>query len=440
MRRPVTLRPIFTPGDGTVPGPRGAAGLGWALAALAAAGTGALAARAPALAVGMLALLGAAIVVVTASRLVLVQLLLGALPWLLVLDAFVPPLVRTAATGIAAVALVAFALPLRYQRALGPIGAGVFAVVVLAHAVVATDVEQLKQAASYMIFPVVALAVLSERGRNELPRVRNAVFASGFAAMVVHLLVAASGVGAGDTKYGVGEKLGFAAEAPHEMALLSVVIAAAALTMSERVSVRAGLFTVAALPALLTGVRSAMLSVALILLVMLIESRADRRSVAVVGIALALAIAGGAGAVLTERLSETFRSGATAETASSSRTAIWGVALDLWADSGPPGWVLGAGLRSVPEAELFELGVPYIGHSDIIEVGVQIGGLGLLAWLLVWAALFRAGLRTMLLIPVVVYAVVNGAIGYVAPLTLALVLAAACRRDADRTPRLARDG
>lgn len=407
--------------------------------AVVAVGMGAVVGRSPVAGIGLIAAALLGLLAISASRLLVAQTLLAVLPWLVVLAAVIPEMTRSLTAIAVAGALLALCSPLRYRSMLGPASAMVLGVTVVAQGLFVTDVEQLKQAAGYLIFPAVALAVLSERARVELPKVRNVAVASGLAAMTVHLLIALSGYGAQGTKYGVGERLGLAAEAPHEIALLAVVIAAAGLTMSERVIVRAGFFALGALPALLTGVRSALLAIVVVLVVLLFESRANLRSVAVVAVAVALGLAGGAGTVLTERLSDTFREGATVDTASSSRTDIWRVAYNLWADSGPQGWVFGTGFGSIPEAQQRELGADYVGHSDIIEIGVQVGAVALLAWLLLWLAIFRGGLRPLIFVAVVIYALVNGAVGYPVPMTLALVLAVACRMP-ETVPALTGDG
>lgn len=437
--RPFASRPVSAGPLGALPGERWRGGAGLLAVAVAAVAMGAVVARWPIAGIGLAVLVAVGTFAVNATRLMTAQTLLVILPWLVVFDDVVPPMTRSLSAIATAIALLALSWPLRYRSVLGPAAVGLLIVAVVIQALFATNAEQLEQAVRYLIFPALALAVLSERARTELPKLRDAVIVSGLVAMAVHLVIALSGLGSAGTKYGVGERLGLAALAPHELALLAVVIAAAGLTMSERVGVRAGFFALGALPALLTGVRSALLAIALILLMLLFESRANARSVAVVAIAVVLGLAGGAGTVLTERLSSTLGEGATVESASSSRIAIWGVALDLWADSGPTGWAFGTGLRSIPEAQEFELGIGYVGHSDVIEVGVQLGAIALIAWLLVWLALFRSGLRSLIFVPVVVYAAVNGAINYPVPTALALVLAGACaRRGSTHDGRVAR--
>ena len=406
--------------------------LGWPLAIAGAAAmsvvAGASVVRYPVLAGALAAGAAAAMLAIAGSRLVFLKVLLAVAPWIVVFSSLVPSNTRTAAAGAIAVALLAVAAPLRFRSPFVPVVGTVFAVAVLCQAAFATDEEQAKQAIGFLILPAVALAVLSERGRALMPELRNVTLYSGLAALVAHLGVIAAGLGRGDEKYGAGEQLGLVSEGPHEMALLGVVIAAAGLTISDRVSVRSAFFAIGALPALLSGVRSAALAIVLILVMMLFESRFSARSLAVFALAVALGLIGGAGTVLTERLSSTFGEGATIESASATRTEIWDVAVNLWAESGPVGWLFGTGLRSIPDAQLAELGAAYVGHSDVIEIGVQVGLVALIAYGLLWVALFRGGLRPIVLTPVVVYAVINGAIGYAIPLTLAIVLAAACRR------------
>jgi hypothetical protein len=403
-------------------------GLAVAAMAATAVAAGAAVARSPVIAAGLTAVLAAVTVAVFGSRILLLKVMLALSPWLVVFSSLVPPNTRTAmALAIGVIVLMAVA-PLRFRSALGPVAAAVFAVAVLCGLVFADGIDDIKQGIGFLVFPAVAVAVLSERGREILPLVRNVTVYSGLAALSAHLVVISAGLGRSDTKYGVGEKLGLVAEEPHEMALLGVVIAAAGLTMSDKVSVRSVYFGIGALPAVLSGVRSAMVGIVLVLVVMVVESRLSARSVAVLGIAAVFGIAGGAGAVIAERLNSTFGEGVDVNSASAVRTDIWSAALGHWVDSGPVGWLFGTGLTSIPEAVYLELGLTYVGHSDVVEIGVQVGLVALIAWALLWLALFRGGLRAIVFVPVVVYAVINGAIGYAIPLTLALVLAAACRQ------------
>jgi hypothetical protein len=425
-------------------GTSGAIGATWApgsrealplvVAAAAAVSVGGLVSRWP---IAGISLAAALVLFAAATRISLlgaVQFLLALLPWMLVFDAFIPPLTRTFVTAAAAAGVLALSVPLRYRRVLGPVSAAVLAAIILAHAAGATDGEAFSKLAKFLIFPLLAAAVLSRGGQAVLPQVRNVVVASGLAALTVHLVIVTAGLGERGYRYGVGEKIGFGPEIPHELALLAVVMAAAGLSMTDRVLQRAALFALGVLPALLTGVRSALVGIALILVVMLYQSRLSGRSLAVVALVAAVALGTGAQAALTERLSADVEGGATLTGVSNERSDIWAAALGSWWDPGPGTWLVGTGPATIPDVVQRELGAPLIGHSDIVEILVELGAIALVAWLLLWIALFRGGLNPMLLIPVAVYAVVNGAIGYTAPMALALVLSAACRSP-ERTKR-----
>jgi hypothetical protein len=75
---------------------------------------------------------------------------------------------------------------------------------------------------------------------------------------------------------------------------------------------------------------------------------------------------------------------------------------------------------------LEETGTKVVGQNDLIEVGVQLGLIALAGWLLIWIGLLRARLKSLVLIPIAVYAVTNGAIEYSDSLVYGLALAAAC--------------
>ena len=113
------------------------------------------------------------------------------------------------------------------------LAAGLFVAVVLSHGIFATESQQFTQVAKYMIFPMVALAVLSERGQEMLPHARNLVLGSCLAALTVHLGIIAAGLGQTGTKYEIGEKLGFGRGIVHEMTLTFVVVASAGLSRAS---------------------------------------------------------------------------------------------------------------------------------------------------------------------------------------------------------------
>ena len=399
----------------------------YALAVSLAVATGALLVKSPAAGVALVGAVGIGATASRLSRLGAVELLVGILPWLVVFDGLLPGLLKTFVTTAAAIALLALAAPLRFRGSLGLVAAGLFAAAVLGHAVFATDSEQLTQIAKYMIFPAVALAVLSERGQEMLPRARNFILASCLAALTVHLGIIAAGLGQTGTKYEIGEKLGFGRGIVHEMTLTFVVVASAGLVSSKRVPVQLAFFALGAVPAMLTGVRSALLALLVVVLIYSIRSRFDRRAVTIVVVLVLVAFASGGAKIVAERFAKESKSETSIATAGSERGAIWTVAVTPWWNAGPPQWLFGMGLGAVEEAEIRELGTPFFGHSDLIEVGVTFGLLGIFAWALLWFALLRSPLEGIVLVPLIVYAVVNGSMLYVAPLTLGLVFSAACR-------------
>ena len=301
----------------------------------------------------------------------------------------------------------------------------------------ATEYDQFIQFAKFLIFPVICLAVLSERGQEELPKARNILLASCLAAMVVHLGIIGAGLGQTGTKYDVGEKLGFGRGILHEMALTFVVIAAAGLVSSRKILLQASFFALGAVPALLTGVRSALLALLVVVLIFVLRSKLDRRAIATVVTILIVAMASGGIQVVQNRFDQESAQENSLSSAGSGRGEIWKAAAEPWWNSGPPQWLFGTGLRSVEEQELRDLGKVFIGHSDLIEVGVQLGIVVFALWALLWFALLRSPLENILLVPLIVYSVVNGSIEYVAPTALGLAFAAACRPPPEPPPQTA---
>jgi hypothetical protein len=397
------------------------------LAVAVALPVGALITRSPLAAVGLVSMVGLTVGVVRLGLLLPAQLLVASLPWMVILDGLIPPLLRTFTTAVAAIAVLVLVMPLRYRNPTIVIGVTLFFAPVIGHLIFATDSEQYIQASKYAVLPAVALAVASRRSREVLPAFRNVVLGSALAAMAVHLAIVAAGLGSTGTYYGIGEKLGFAPAIPHELSLTAAVVAAAGLVSARRVSVQVAFFALGALPAILSGVRAGVLSVVVLLLIFLLGSRLSTRKIAIVVAAVALVFATGAVDAITARFDREASEFSSIDEAGSGRGGLYRVALEGWADAGPGAWVFGAGLRSVPEFELQELGASFVAHTDILEVGVQLGLLALLGWGMIWGAVLGAGLRNLVLVPVLVFSIVNGALEYVAPLVLALVLAAACQ-------------
>jgi O-antigen ligase len=398
--------------------------------AAAAALIGLLIGRSPALAALALLALAAVVGTMRFGAVAVVVPGFALLPWLVVLEGVLPRVVGTFTAAIAAASLLAFVAPLRFSTPLVPVAGFVFVAIVLTHAVYATEGEQAIQAAKYMVFPAMVLAVSTERARQLLPSLKTAVLASGLAAMVFHLGVIAVGAGSTSTYYEAGEKLGFAAHGPHALALMAMVVAAAGLTV-ERLRYQLAFFALGAVPVVLSGVRSALLGLAVILLIYVIQSPRKGRALLVLGAVAAVGLAAGGMDVITARFTGHPEEFSSFSTAGSGRGEIWGVAFDAWGAAGPVAWFFGTGLRSIVDFELAALGAELVGHSDIVEVLVQLGIVGFAAWLALWTGLLRAGLRAIVLLPILAFGIVNGTLEYVAPLTAGLFLAAACATPRD---------
>jgi cytochrome c oxidase subunit IV len=397
------------------------------LAAAFAAAAGALVVKSPTAGIGLVVLVGAAAVALRLTRLGAVELTLGALPWLVILDGLMPSLLKTFVATAAVLAMLWLAMPLRYARVAPPVVAILFIVLMVGNVIFATESTQYIQFAKYLIFPAAALAVLSRRGQEQLPRARNAVLGSCLVAMVAQLGIVAAGLGQTGTKYGIGEKLGYGRGIVHEMALTFVVVAAAGLVSSKKMWVQVSFFALGAVPAMLTGVRSALLALLIVMLIYILRLGLNRRALTLVVVIFAVAFASGAASVVQERFNQSAQTETSITSVGSDRGGIWLAAVTPWWNSGPSEWIFGTGLRSVEEVELRTTGTIFVGHSDLIEVGVQLGVLALAIWGLLWIALLRAPLENIVLVPLIVYALVNGSIEYVAPIALGLAFAAACR-------------
>jgi hypothetical protein len=394
-------------------------------AAMAAMALGMMVVRSPLLALVGIGALGVAVTALRFGALAFAGAALALLPWLVVMEGVAPALLGTLTAAGATGALLWCAFPLRFDSPLVPAAGAAFVAIVAINAALASDGEQLTQAAKYIVFATLAVTVSSVSARELMPSLKIPLLASCAAAMVVHLLVIAAGLGESESYYGTGEKLGFAADGPHALALLSTIVAAAGLTV-KRTELQIALFALGLVPALLTGVRSALLAIAVILVVYLVQSRVRLRAVVVLVAIAAIALVSGAADVVTARFAAESGDFSSLSSAGSGRGLIWTVAIEGWQAAGPFAWIFGAGLRSVVEFEVAALASGFVGHSDVIEVLVQLGIVGFVSWLALWLGLLRAGLAAIVLLPILVFGIVNGTLEYVAAITLGLCLAAAC--------------
>ena len=272
------------------------------LAGIGAIVVGVLAVKSAPAAVAFVGLIGVGIVTLRYGAVAAVASSFSLLPWLVMFEDLLPNQVGTICATGGIVVMLALVWPLEFESRVIPFAAFFFLAVTLGHLALASDKEDVFQAAKYFDFALVALATASIGGRALMPQLKRPVFISCMAAMSVQLLIVAAGLGKIGTYYHAGERLGFAGEPPHTLALMTMVIAAAALCTSTGAR-KVGLFAIAAVPTAFTGVRSALLGLLAALIVFLAKSDAKMRAVMVLVVIIAVAFATGALDVLTSRIS-----------------------------------------------------------------------------------------------------------------------------------------
>jgi O-Antigen ligase len=354
---------------------------------------------------------------------------LATLPWLVTLNTLIPKLALTFVSAAGALLLLSLTRPRDRPSSLSWIGTSLFSLILLIGAIESEAGEQLIEAAKYSVLPVMVLVVTSRSGRERLVDMRLTLLWSGVGAMAAQGAIVLLHLGATSTKYGAGEQLGFATQNPHELALVGVIVAVACLVTIHDIRWRLIGAAIAVAPALATGVRSALAGVSLALIVLAIRAR-FRPSV-VLGIATlcAVIILSGVGTIIATRYQQDQAKGefSSIATFGSDRGALWTVALHHWSASGPRGIVFGSGLRSIERIEAQGLFSPNAtAQSDPITILVELGILGLLAWLLIWLALVSSGINWLLLLPLASYAVTNGSLEYVGGTVFGVALAGAC--------------
>jgi hypothetical protein len=380
--------------------------------------------RSPLAALLLVACVAIAGLAVSLESLALAELALATLPWFVVLADLAPPLVKTFTSAGAVLAVLIAVSPVELTSS--SVKAGVFCWLsaLLVAVVSASAGDQFTEAAKYLIFPAIAIGVTSKRASVTLSGSRGVLLKSGTLAVATHVVVILLGAGAVGAKYGVGERLGYASASAHDLTLLSMIVATAGLAGATRSSARLAYLCLGTIPAIASGVRSALIAVVLVLLLFLIKSRLNLRAIAIVAVAALVVLASGMFSVVENRYRQDRSRGefATINAIGSGRGGIWDRSLHRWEHAGPTGWAWGTGLRSIARQELSG----NEGHSDVVQAGVELGLVGLVGWLLIWIGLLRARLSGLVLVPIGVYAILNGTLEYVDSLVFGLALAAAC--------------
>jgi hypothetical protein len=90
--------------------------------------------------------------------------------------------------------------------------------------------------------------------------------------------------------------------------------------------------------------------------------------------------------------------------------------------SSPVDWALGTGLRSVEVLEQRATGNSVVAQSDVVQVGVESGLIGLLGLILIWWTLIARARSKLPLLVLLPFALFNGSLEYGAPVVVTLLL------------------
>jgi O-Antigen ligase len=364
-----------------------------------------------------------------------VGLLLAATqPWLIVAGERLPRLTETFAAGALTAVVILVVAPRSdgSNRAfLLRVGIVCFYAPVLLSLGQEGSGEQFIQAAKYAVFPAIVLAVTEATHYRSLMSIRKAVLWSGIAAVGVNLLLGVTGFDAG--RYGAGEIVGLGGA--HDVALLAGCVTAAFLAESRSLKSSPAI-AVGAIATVATGVRSTLPGLAVLAIGRMIVAGARIRTMVVVALALVAVFASGAADVVEARF-KSGESGGEFESFSafgSGRGGVYETAFESWRDASPVHWFIGTGLRSIPQFEKEKLGTALVGHSDVVEVGVQLGIVGLIGLIMIWWVLFVSARSKAPLLVLASVAVFNGSLEYSGALVIAVLLTAGAQRDHHDVP------
>ncbi len=355
------------------------------------------------------------------------HLALVSLPLLVLLINLTPRLTLTL-TAAATVLLLLATTPHRFGGdALTWTGVSMFVVILLVHLIQSTSGEQFVAAAKYSLFPAMAVVVSTKAGRERLVEIRWLLLGGGVATMAVQGATILLHVGATGAYYGAGEQLGLTSESPHELALIGVTVAVACLIAVRDVRWRLAGAAIAAAPALATGVRSALVALALAAIALVVRSRFRPGTVVSIAAIAGVIVFGGVGSIIVARFEKDQKQGEYSNVAKfgSGRGSLWTAALDRYGSSGPSQVVFGSGLRSIERVEEQAVHQRNSVQSDPLTVMFELGIFGLVAWLLIWAAIIRSRVNWLILLPLATYALTNGSLEYVGAIVYCIALAAA---------------
>jgi len=356
-------------------------------------------------------------------------ILTATLPWLIAVSDVLPRLTITFAAGATAVVVALVAMP-RSDRSKASFLLRFGMVLFFVPIAISFGRQGLavgfNQAAKYMVFPLMVMSITEATNRRDLFRLRAVALWSSVAAVTVNLFLGLTGV-ANTHYYGSGEILGLGSE--HVLALLAGSVTAASLASALSLT-WAPVVAVGTIATVATGVRSALPGLALAGAARMLSARVRFRMMVLVALAVVGIFVSGASDVVEARYHRGTSTGEYQSFSSfgSGRGSVYSVAVESWWASSPVDWVIGTGFRSIQGFELQRTGVANVGHSDVIQVGVELGIMGLLGFILIWRVLIERADSRLPLFVLGSFALFNGMLEYSGPVVIGLIFTAGLTR------------
>jgi O-Antigen ligase len=375
-------------------------------------------------AVALVSLTGVGAIVARWGLFGIASILAAVLPWMIVLGDLLPRLTTTFTAGAMTVVLLLLAAPTNDGSASAArlrLGMVMFFAPVIIGLARRPGGAEFVQAAKYLVFPFAVLAVTDGTNRQALGSLRMIALRSAAAAITVNLVLGSAGLN--HSYYNAGDIQGLGGE--HVIALLAGAVTVTSIAM--RPTIRwAPVAAASAIATIATGVRSTLPGLLLSLLARMFKAGARARTLAVVAVIAVAVLASGVADVVVARFAHSQQTGEFQSFSSfgSGRGAVYASAVHAWWSSSPMNWTVGTGLRTISTIEQQRTGVTVGGHSDLIQVGVELGLIGLIGLVLIWSSLVsRARFRLPLLV-LLPFALFNGTLEYGAPVVLALLFTA----------------
>jgi hypothetical protein len=355
----------------------------------------------------------------------LAQLSVATLPWLVVAGEDLPRLTKTfTAAGVTAlVILVAVPRSDGSKRSFFlRLGVICFYGPVLLSLARGGYSDQFIQAAKYAVFPAIVIAMTEATNRRGLISLATVALASGLVAISANLASDVAGFG-GFANYSASQISDYGGE--HDISLMAGALTAASLVASRSLKWSPAV-AVGAIATVATGVRSALPGLALAAITRMFAAGARLQTMMLVSLGVVAIFVSGAAAVVGARLriGENRGEFESFGALGSGRGEIYLTAIDSWRTASPIEWFIGTGLRSIPRLEEEKLGEALVGHSDLVEVGVQLGIIGLIGLLLIWCVLIAGARSKTPLLVLASFALFNGALEYGAALVITVLLTA----------------